>query len=102
MRIYISGKISGLDYEVAKGYFDLVEEKLRTAGHVPINPCNIVPPNPNPDWKAYMVADIEALMNCDAIIMLENWRDSKGAKIEHAIAEHLGLSVYYSQNHNFF
>jgi len=27
--------------------------------------------------------------------MLANWRDSKGARIEHAIAEILGKPIYY-------
>lgn len=101
-RIYISGKITGLDIKVAEGYFEAVEQQLTKAGHIPINPMKILGYDPKHTWKDYMVADIEALLGCDAILMLENWTDSKGAKIEHAIAEKLGLELYYSKNHNFF
>lgn len=102
MKIYISGKITGLDINVAEGYFETVENLLRKGGHQPVNPCKILPYHPDHSWQKYMLADIEALMACDAILMLENWTDSKGAKIEHAIAEKLGLAVYYQKNHNFF
>jgi len=102
MKIYISGKITGLNMQVAEHYFETVENELLKAGHQPINPCKILPYHPDHDWKRYMIADIEALMSCDAILMLDNWTDSKGAKIEHAIAEKLGLQLYYSKNHNFF
>lgn len=102
MRIYISGKITGLDIEVARGYFEAVEEALLKAGLTPVNPFKILSYEPNKSWKEYMLADIEALMDCDAILMLENWTDSKGAKVEHAIAEKMGMKLYYSKNHNFF
>lgn len=102
MRIYISGKITGLDYEVAKGYFCTVEEKLKEAGHIGINPMTLVPYKEGKTWEEYMLDDIKLLFSCDAIIMLENWLDSKGARMEHEIAKTHGLQIFYCKNHNFF
>ena len=34
--------------------------------------------------------------------MLENWQDSKGAKVEHALDEALGLKMFYMKNHDLF
>ena len=102
MRVYISGKITGLDIKVAEEYFGMVENEIKSAGHVAVNPFKVVPYNPELTWKDYMLQDISALMDCDAILMLVNWRESKGAKIEHSIAEHMGMKIFYQKSHNLF
>ena len=38
--------------------------------------------------------DIAALVTCDAIHLLPGWQRSKGATLEHHIAERLGLEVF--------
>jgi len=40
-----------------------------------------------------MKTDIIAIMECDAIFMLENWEESKEACIEHSLAIKLGYEV---------
>lgn len=97
-RTYISGKITGLDLQVAREYFELAAQQLKEAGHLPVNPMEICPYNPEWEWHHYMAEDIRALLVCDAILMLENWRESKGARVEHAIAVQLGLKIFYSLN----
>lgn len=101
-KIYISGKITGLDIKVAEALFEDMENKLSAAGHIPINPCKVLPYHPDHTWKTYMIEDIKALFECDAILMMENFSDSKGARMERAIAEHLGLPIYYQKNHDLF
>ena len=88
--------------KVAEQYFQQVEDQLTEKGHIPINPLKINPNHPLPEWYDYMAEDTRALLQCDAIIMLENWTDSKGARIEHAIAKEHGLEMYYMQNHKLF
>ena len=99
MRVYISGKISGLDIKVAVSLFEKMENKLSAYGHIPVNPCKILPYDPKHQWEDYMIEDIRALFACDAIVMLDNWHLSKGAKIEHAIAQQMGLDIYYPAMH---
>lgn len=101
-RIYISGKITGLDLHVAESYFQLVEDRLQALGHIPINPMKVLPYDPKHTWKDYMIADIEALLRCDSCFMLDNWKESKGANLEHDIAKGLGLKIYYPGKHNLF
>lgn len=43
----------------------------------------------------FVRGDLEILSRCDAIYMLQNWRLSKGAVMEHAEAKRLGLEVMY-------
>ena len=36
------------------------------------------------------------LRRCDAVLMIEGWRDSEGAKAEHALAQRLDKPVFYT------
>lgn len=45
-------------------------------------------------WEEYIRTDIEALMTCDAIVLLPDWRDSRGARLEYRIAAELGYYFY--------
>lgn len=93
-KIYISGAITGLDYEEAESNFIFAAGMLEALGHETVNPMDNV--NPDLTWAEYMAADIVLLDGCDAIYMLLNWRESKGAKIEHCIAEVLEKPIYYA------
>ena len=102
MRIYISGKITGLNPEISQQYFQQVEDKLIQGGHTPLNPWKILPFDEKYTWHDYMAEDVKAIIHCDAMIMLENWTDSKGAKVEHALGVALGLKMFYCKNHDLF
>lgn len=49
--------------------------------------------NKVPAYENYMRGDIELLINCDAIYLLENWGTSKGARLEKKIAEVLKMQI---------
>lgn len=93
-KVYISGQISGLEYKQAKEKFESAEILLESIGLQPINPMKNGLPIDS-EWEQHMVRDIEMLLECDAIMMLDNWRESKGAKIEQFIAEQKGLTIMY-------
>lgn len=94
VKIYISGKISGLPNYAEK--FAAAEAELTEKGYDVVNPLNngIAPGEP---WHVQMKADIRLLLNCDAIFMLDNWEKSTGAALEHEIAFWLGLSITYQR-----
>jgi len=102
MKIYISGKITDLPYKVAEQNFRNAAERITAAGHEPINPMVLVPYVKGWTHRDYIRDDIYLLLDCDAILMLSNWRDSLGARIEHAVAIEKGLDMFYDQNHNIF
>lgn len=95
MKIYISGKITGLEYQEADKLFNEAKLKLQEIGCEVINPLHIPTGVEKPEWDDYMVADIRELFKCDAIFMLKNWKSSRGARIEHYIAEEIGLIIAY-------
>ena len=47
------------------------------------------------DQKVWLEGDLELLKRSDVIIMMSNWRPSKGAAIEHDLAQSLGLDIIY-------
>lgn len=92
-KIYISGKITGLEEKEALRIFCEAETELVNKGFIVFNPMTIEH-NHDKSWSNYMKTDIKALMECDAIYMLPNWNTSKGAKIERQLAIDLGMKVY--------
>lgn len=87
MKIYISGKMSGMTESRIKRRFGEVAEFLRNEGFTPVNPA-VMLDNPGLDYHEYMKIDYKMISVCDAIYMLEGWEESEGAKKElvHAIS----------------
>ncbi len=98
MKIYISGKITGLPITEARQCFDDVEALLEEIGLEPVNPMK-KKLSDNATWEQHMVKDIELLLRCDAIYMMANWVDSKGAQIEYDIATRMGLDFLFESEH---
>lgn len=114
MRIYIAGPMTG--YKLYNfPAFDAVADEIRAEGHKPINPADLdreagFDPATLPedwDWSTYLPGvdpndfinrDIEAIKTADAIYMLPGWRESRGARAEHALAEWRGISIIDPEN----
>jgi len=100
MKIYISGKISGLPLKQVKAKFDYADRELRQMGYTKIiNPLNIKH-KMNATWRDFMENDIIQLIQCDAIYVLLDYKKSKGAMLELHIARKLGLKIIYQERVN--
>lgn len=93
MRVYISGKMTGLNRVEFKKRFFEAEKMLMQYGYDVINPAILS--DFNLTYAEFMLIDTTLLTMCDAIYMLNNWRDSNGAKEELALAEAKGLKIMY-------
>lgn len=93
MRIYISGKITGLDNY--RENFERAEVALRSYGHIVINPCKMGDIYPSLGWDDYMHLDMALIRLCNAVYFMKNWKDSKGATIEHEYAKMIGKEIIY-------
>lgn len=92
MKIYISGKITGTSDYMDR--FAKAEKALRTKGLEVVNPAKEDLPK-NLPWEEYMKHDVKLLAGCDAIYMLDGWRQSRGACLERELALNLKLKVLY-------
>lgn len=108
MIIYISGKYSDENSEKIRKNIQLAKKhavEIWKKGFVAICPhlntenfeehCDL-------DWDIYIKGDKEILSKCDAIVMLYNWIDSKGAKVERDFALELQIPVFYSHQDDDF
>lgn len=90
MTIYISGKITNCeDYKLR---FSAAEKYLKEQGHKTINPARI-DLGENATWQQYMELDLYLLDVCDAIYMLKNWTESRGASAEWGFAKAKGMTI---------
>lgn len=96
-KVYISGKISGLDYQEAYNKFESAEQDVVRLGGIPVNPMKICDNDPNKTWEDYMEIDLGALLRCEGIYMLKDWGDSRGARVEYAVARELGLTIQFQK-----
>lgn len=93
-KIYLAGKISGLPLHEVTMRFGAKEKELRLQGHQVVNPLAISVGR-QISWEAIMKECIIAMMYCDEVHLLPNWRDSRGATLEHHIAQELNLKIVY-------
>jgi len=92
-KIYISGKITGIEYEAVE-LFANAQTMLREKGYHTVNPLELNHTH-DKSWRNFMREDVKAMCECDIIYMLDNWMDSKGARAELQIAILLEMKVYY-------
>ena len=90
MKVYISGKITGdADY---KQKFKAAQNILESAGFEVFNPAE--QEDTGKSWTWNMKKDIAGLMECDAIFLLKDWEESRGARLECYIAQQLEMKIF--------
>lgn len=97
MKLYIAGKISGLDYEEAESAFMFAETVIEKHGHTPLNPMKLVDQDEGREYEEYLLDALRVMiLDCEGVYFLANWQDSFGARIEHAIAREMKMPIFYA------
>ena len=95
-KIYLSLPISGLDLEECRTKAQLAEDKLSSEGWCVVNPLKNGLPS-DAGTHAHMRRDIELLLGCDAIYLMERFTHSAGCLTEFHIATAIGLQVLFEE-----
>lgn len=93
MRAYLAGPMTGLP-QLNFPAFHREAAYFRAQGFEVVNPAEINT-DPTMPWVDCMRKDIAELVTCEGILMMPGWERSKGASLEHYIAQALGLKVVY-------
>ncbi len=94
-KIYIAGKVTGLQQAELRYKFDTAAAQLTAEGYEVKNPLDIVN-NEDEPWISAMKKCLRVLLDCDEIYMLHDWHESNGAIMEHGIAKALHIQIRYS------
>lgn len=92
--IYIAGPMTGyvnFNYDA----FNKMEEKLRGLGYrAVVNPAKNFGGDKTLPRAAYMKFDVYCVLQATAVVFLEGWKKSEGAKLEFAISREFKLKQY--------
>jgi len=96
MYVYLSGPITG--EEAPQALFEQAEEEVMVWAEGVGNPMQYGVDPTGDTWPELMRKSITLMMECDAIYMLEGWDQSKGAIMEHFLAEELEMPIFFQGN----
>ncbi len=92
-KIYIAGKITGEDRLECAAKFMKTQKDLEAQGFEVLNPLEIVG-TWEVSWEDAMRKCIAALVTADALVLLQDFADSRGARLEQKLAYDLNMRVF--------
>lgn len=92
-KIYIAGKVTGLPIAETTMKFGQAQKEIEAQGFEAVNPLAVVNDFKTP-WQKAMKMCIESLIKCDAVVLLHDYSDSKGALIEMNLAQSIDMPVF--------
>ncbi|NLF01127.1 MAG: DUF4406 domain-containing protein [Anaerolineales bacterium] len=92
-RIYIAGPMTGLPEWNFPAFF-AAAEALRAGGYEPVNPAEAFGGDTTRTHQEYMREACRQLATCQGILLLDGWRESKGAVFEAGIAHVTGMQFH--------
>ena len=94
-KLFISGPISGRPYKEAAIQFNSAATLAYQIGFDPVTPIRLCCPLWS--WWRCMAVCLWNLLWCDSVLFLRGWDLSRGARIEHRVAEILGKVIIYEE-----
>ncbi len=91
-RIYISLPISGRDIEDVESAIKSAAAQIEKHGFKAVSPLE-VSPDPESSYAVHIGRGITALLECDAVLVLPGWVESKGCNLEMEAARIYGKKI---------
>lgn len=90
MIVYLSGKITGKSNY--REVFGRAQKVLKAKGYTVLNPAILPEGLTSEKYMPICLAMIEA---CDAVVLIDDWRKSRGAVLERDYARYQGKKIIY-------
>lgn len=94
MKVYIAGKITGLEEAGVLKKFNESVSQLKKQGCITMSPAVLVS-NEGFEHSDYMHVCFAMIDVCDAVYMQKDWQDSKGARMELQYARSRNKRILY-------
>ena len=99
MKIYVSGKITGISEEDSRALFGCGCSIVECCGHESINPWMVNEYMAGASYEELMQEDLRIIREeADALFVLQNYHTSAGAHREIAEALAKGIPIFYEGN----
>lgn len=92
MTTYIAGPMSGLP-EFNYPAFTAAAAALRAQGTSVVSPTELHDGDTGRPYDFYLRLGLRALLDCDEMVLLPGWENSRGARLERQIAQALGMHI---------
>lgn len=99
-KCYIAGKVTGEDPGKVREKFLTAENKLVNAGFEVVNPIKLN--DVNAPWAESMKKCLPALLDCKYILLLDDFKESEGAKIEFLVAQGAKINIMFDRDIEWF
>jgi nucleoside 2-deoxyribosyltransferase len=104
MKYYLAGPMTGID-KFNFPAFEKAAKKLRAQGLEIVSPHEIdhgetEETRGSKDYWIYVKADLKAMLECDAIILLDGWRQSRGCQFEVKLARQTNMEMFLYHDGN--
>lgn len=93
-KIYIAGKVTGEPIAQCTMKFGKAQKEFEAKGYEVINPLEVVG-DFTTTWEVAMKKCIKALVDCQRVHFLQDWKLSNGAILEHTLATRLQIPITY-------
>lgn len=90
-KVYLSGPMTGMP-DLNWPAFNDQATRLRAMGYQVVSPAEINT-DPSADWHQCLRNDLRALLDCDAMALLDGWQRSAGAHLEMHVAHRVGIEI---------
>jgi hypothetical protein len=97
--VYIAGPMSGFDDHNFPAFYEAERELREGFGLGTINPARLDAVQGEPDcgrWQGYLRRDLaEIATRADAVVVIDGWKNSRGASLEAYTAQQMGMPVFH-------
>jgi len=98
MKIFISGRVTGLPRAEAVRNFERGKRLLLNNTYDYYNPLELVPSDATPKESMAILLPLLTSTDCNGVLFLNDSKFSPGSHVEETVARYCGLQIFYEED----